>query len=803
MTTGLRRWIFVAMLAALFLAACTAFPLTSLSPAVPPAPMPTRSPAETPLPPTPTPTPTPPPANRLEAAQEAYDFGDWEEAEALYRTLLDEGAPLAEEGYLGLGKTLIARGAISEGVGTLERFLALYPASPLTTEAHVRLGDALLREARGEEAAQHYALVLRGPHGHLLAPYAHEWLGDALYASAAYTQALDAYAAALSGTDDNLSRQVFLLEKEALAASAMGDEQAALAAYDAILAEARIPAYRARILYQSAQTARLFGDTANYLDRLRQVMTNYPDQHYGYLALAELLDAGERVDDLLRGKIDYWEGAYSPAVQALYRYLDAHPEHDGEAHFYAARAFLAAGSYELAIHEAEKLIQTHPADDPWWDDGWIVLGEARAAGGDLTGAQEAYRHLAEVMPQSALAPSALWKAAELDEQRGDLLAAADAFLDLAARYPDDSGAPEARFRAGLDRYRAGEMAAAVEAWRDLLRWYPQSERAQAARFWEGKALLEQGETVSATAALQAAVASGYWDYYGIRAADLLEGRSPLQAESVPPRPCEDDVEEVRAWIATWSGQGGESWPPAAITDDPRLARGLMLLRLDHFDEGKTELEQLRHATESDPLAQYALALAARDGGLYRTSLLAAATLWRLSPAADLASLPRPVGCLIYPTYYAPLVERAAGEEGFAPLQLYALIRQESLFEGKATSWAAAHGLMQIIPQTGAQIAQALGWPPGYTDEDLYRPMVSIRFGTWYLAQQRDRFDGSLVVAIAAYNGGPTNAARWWEAAGHDPDLFVELITLRETRRYVEAITEHLLKYRTLYIQQEP
>ncbi len=803
MTTGLRRWLFAALLAALFLAACTAFPLATLSPTTPATPMPTRSPTETPLPPTPTPTPTPPPESRLDEARQAYAFGDWSRAEALYRSLLDEAQPLAEEGYLGLGKTLIARGAVSEGMGTLENFLALYPASPLTTEVHIRLGDASLQAGEGTEAAQHYALVLRGPQGGLLAPYAHEWFGDALYASGAYTEALGAYTAAARLDKDDRSRHVYLLEKMALTASAMNNEAEALGAYDAILAEARIPAYRARILYQSAQTARLFGDTTEYLTRLRQLMEAYPDQHYGYLALAELLDAGEGVDDLLRGKIDYWEGAYSPAVQALYRYLEAHPEHDGEAHFYAARAFLAAGSYDLAIHEAEKLVQTHPADDPWWDDGWIVLGEAKAAQGDTAGAQEAYRYLAEVMPQSPLAPSALWKAAELDEQRGDLLAAADAFLDLAARYPDDSGAPEARFRAGLDRYRADAVSEAVEAWRDLLLWYPQSERAQAARFWEGKALLEAGETVSATAALQAAVAMGYWDYYGIRAADLLEGRSPLQVEAVPPRPCEDEVEAVRAWISGWSGQSGEPWPPAAIADDRRLARGLLLLQMDHFDEGKAELEALRHATADDPMAQYALALAARDAGLYRTSLLAAATLWRLSPAADLTSLPRSVGCLIYPTYYAPLIEAAAEEEGFAPLQLYALIRQESLFEGAATSWASAHGLMQIIPQTGAQIAQALGWPPDYTTEDLYRPLVSVRFGTWYLAQQRDRFDGSPVVAIAAYNGGPGNAARWWEAAGHDPDLFVELITLWETRRYVEAISEHLLKYRTLYLPQAP
>jgi len=79
----------------------------------------------------------------------------------------------------------------------------------------------------------------------------------------------------------------------------------------------------------------------------------------------------------------------------------------------------------------------------------------------------------------------------------------------------------------------------------------------------------------------------------------------------------------------------------------------------------------------------------------------------------------------------------AGLTGLDPLLVLALIRQESLFESLATSHAAAHGLMQVIPATGAQIAAELGWPPGYGTGDLYRPYVSLRFGTYYLAQQRD------------------------------------------------------------------
>jgi soluble lytic murein transglycosylase len=149
-------------------------------------------------------------------------------------------------------------------------------------------------------------------------------------------------------------------------------------------------------------------------------------------------------------------------------------------------------------------------------------------------------------------------------------------------------------------------------------------------------------------------------------------------------------------------------------------------------------------------------------------------------------------------YYRDLVEREAAAQDLNPLFVYALLRQESLFEGYATSFAAAHGLMQVIPPTGAYIAQQLAWPPDYETRDLYRPMVSVRFGSWYLAEQRDLLEGNLFGALAAYNGGPGNALRWWETANADLDLFVESIDFRETRTYVRVIREHYARYRWLY-----
>lgn len=110
--------------------------------------------------------------------------------------------------------------------------------------------------------------------------------------------------------------------------------------------------------------------------------------------------------------------------------------------------------------------------------------------------------------------------------------------------------------------------------------------------------------------------------------------------------------------------------------------------------------------------------------------------------------------------------------------------------------------MQVIPTTGAQIASELGKPPNYTEDDLYRPYVSIMFGTHYLANNLRLFDGDLYAALAAYNGGPGNALEWKNLAGDDPDLFLESVRFEETRNYIRNIYEIHIVYRRLYGKAE-
>jgi soluble lytic murein transglycosylase len=235
---------------------------------------------------------------------------------------------------------------------------------------------------------------------------------------------------------------------------------------------------------------------------------------------------------------------------------------------------------------------------------------------------------------------------------------------------------------------------------------------------------------------------------------------------------------------------------AQMAEDGRLVRGQKLWQLGRREEAKRELEELRREYAEDPLASYQLSLFYRELGLYRSSILAVTSVLR-DADVDVFGAPKFLGRLAYPIYYSDLVTAESLKYQLDPLLLFALIRQESLFESFATSSAVAQGLSQVIPDTGQYIAQILNWPD-YDNEDLYKPHVGIAFGAFYLAQQLEAFDGEVAVALSAYNGGPGNAARWQSQVTGDIDRYIETVDFYETRQYIERIYTGQRVYRYLY-----
>ena len=134
--------------------------------------------------------------------------------------------------------------------------------------------------------------------------------------------------------------------------------------------------------------------------------------------------------------------------------------------------------------------------------------------------------------------------------------------------------------------------------------------------------------------------------------------------------------------------------------------------------------------------------------------------------------------------------------------ILSIARQESNFDAGATSGVGARGLMQLMPPTAKALSRATKQP--YAEKRLTTDAAyNLRLGSVYLNNLLETFNGSYVLAAAAYNAGPGRARQWIKQFGdpRDPGVdaidWVEQIPFAETRTYVQRIMENLMVYRAV------
>ncbi|MFN2166335.1 MAG: transglycosylase SLT domain-containing protein, partial [Anaerolineae bacterium] len=150
--------------------------------------------------------------------------------------------------------------------------------------------------------------------------------------------------------------------------------------------------------------------------------------------------------------------------------------------------------------------------------------------------------------------------------------------------------------------------------------------------------------------------------------------------------------------------------------------------------------------------------------------------------------------LRFPVRYRGLVAEQAWQTALPEDWIFAVIRQESVFNRTVASSAGALGLMQLMPATARQMAgdlePAVDAP---SRAEILDPGLNIALGSAYLAKMRDRF-GHAALATAAYNAGPSRVDGWLPYDCMDADLWIVSIPFDETRGYVERV----LAYRVIY-----
>ena len=783
-----------------------------------------------------TPTVTPQPQERLEIGDAALAEENAAAAIEQFQASLQLEAGLTEterqDARYNLGVAYLKNEKYAEAAKAFNQRIAA--GGRLPDALYFELGQALAGQGDVAGAISGYETYLAanpdmGAYVGPIIGQAYLGLGDWEAAVAVYETAVTAPSHRLTEVANRIKLAEFYRDD--------GNYPAAIAQYDAVQAVAQTEATKGQMEYLAGYTELLAGNTEAGYERYQTAVNQYPGASESYQALVELVNNEIPVDEFQRGLIDFNVSAYQPGIDAFLRYIEANPDnYRQDTHLYLAWSYEGLGDLEMALAELE----TYAAIDP--AKATIERAKMLARFSDVAGAQAAYQAYIATFPNGEDAPFAAWWAAAISENAGDVAGAIDGYTKLADIAPFHEDAPEALFRAGWLAYWNGDNETAVSHWERSARSYPASEFGNASLVWllrtlpEMIVLVENGgigaetrtitdttvltDTViveTPTAIATAVTAAGLRSllaeleaeadsrtletYYAVRARDMVQETAPFSPPETVTIPKDDSAaqREAEAWLKTQFGLEVEDplylLSPELAYDQRRIV-GEKLWQIGLFEPAKRELESLRQDFSGDPLLSYQLALYFRDLGLYRSSIIAAQSVLG-NAGVSVFEAPEFIGRLSYPAYYADLILPLAEKYGYDPLLQFALVRQESLFESFARSGAAAQGLSQVIPDTGAYIAERLGWPD-YDNDDLYKPYVGLNFGAYYLDQQLDAFDGTEHAALAAYNAGPGNAIRWYEIAGDDLDLFEETMDFAETRKYIDRIYLGQAVYRYLY-----
>ena len=774
-------------------------------------PGPTATPSHTPAPTatsTPTPTPTPLPLTMVENGERARFNGDWERALNIFQEAQSYTSDprLSAAAQLGMGKTLIEARRFEEAIAALDDYLLRFLDQESAADALFLRAEGKMALGRYAEAAEDYGdsvnLGLR-----VLDAYVLELQGDAWIAAGEIERAQDAYSIALQTMSPETDLSVEIKLARAIAAS--GNYSAAIENYQSIYARTGSDFTRAQLNLLTGQAFLALGETEQAYQRFLDSVENYPTAYDSYTGLVALVNDGVPVSELDRGLVDYYAGQYGVAIAAFDRYISSSPEtQDGTAHYFKGLSLRMLGDYSGALLEWQILIENYPNDQYFargWDERvdilWAYLDQY-----DL--AVQTSLAFTQNNPEHSQAPEFLFAAARLAERNHDLEYAAQLWRQLTTDYPNAPMAFRAAFLAGIQYFRLGENHLAETAFVNALELSLSGEDRAAAQLWIGKSRQAIGDADAAQQAFKAAEMADPNGYYSLRAADLFKGRHPFQSRGVFIFPSKAEIASAKDEADQWMREkfGITSTVPLTELDenlrsDPRAQRGEELWQLGRYGEAKAVLELLRKDHLHNAEATYRLMNWFLDMGLYQPAIYNVREVIRLAglDEANWQQAPDYIRYVRFGPYFGELFMPEAFSQEMDGLFLLSVARQESLFESFATSYAAARGLMQIMPATGEYLAAIEGWPPGYTADDLYRPIVSVRLGARYLADQGDYFNGDMYAALAAYNAGPGNTSIWKELSQEDPDLFLEIIRFQQPQDYIRSIAWAFSEYQALYI----
>lgn len=438
-----------------------------------------------------------------------------------------------------------------------------------------------------------------------------------------------------------------------------------------------------------------------------------------------------------------------------------------------------------------------------------VLYNAGRASEKVSRAAEVMQRFATLeaeFPKHRLADDARLRGAKAALELGDEVRFTRLLTEMPDVYPDGDMVTDGLFELALARIEKRDWAGAVVPLEKALARAPRERAYYAAGrlpYFLGRARIETG-AVDKGKELLASVIRGYpLTYYMALAHARLVERDPAAAKAALD-------------AATASEPAGPFvLPKSPEFEKPAFLRAIELARQGEARLARGELDLLGLGARTAPpeVLWASVFLLARAGSpTLSHKILSAATLQSSSSKSKVELTDwldhYPVGRwraaweAAYPRPFASIVAAETKRSQIPEALALGIMREESAFDPRVSSPAAAHGLMQLIVPTAKIMAKPLNLPA--SAEALKRPEVNIALGCRFLSTLRAKFPDNPMLAIPSYNAGAGAPIKWIaKRPTNDFDLWVERIPYQETREYTKRVITSMTAYEFLYTRDQP
>jgi soluble lytic murein transglycosylase len=635
---------------------------------------------------------------------------------------------------------------------------------------------------REQTALGDYALLLRAD---ALAKAGRRTEARAAYEQLArdYPRSLRAREAVLRNAElamqDNAAAAVPLLVKNLAEADDAGALLITAKAYEATGDNVRaLAAYRR--LYFFAPATPDAAEAASALTRMSST-----------LAPASATEARTRADKLYEAK------RYSEAAAAYGDAFTRFPANAGETAAQLRRGIAAFNAGTGRLPEAVAALSAIPA--PAGEarvEALFYLVQAQAKSRQWEAARSAHAEMRRAFPEHTYTKRALAAAGQIAKDAKNNFEAANFFRAAVAAYPGATEVAQPQFELAWAAHESGNYAESARLLLEHLAAYADrnTDNRGRAGYWAARDAERAGQFDRARTLYQAMLQRYDANWYGDLARqrlDALKRTHPIVGTEYVP-----DTQVTRAVANLNTISVAEETATADANEALSKADQLNVVGLDEY-----ALDEVNKVLESAPRSPRLNLAKAR---IYRTrqqNLQAFLALQKSYPDYSQMKpeeLTRDEWDVFYPLAHWETITREARARSIDPYRVAGLIRQESVFDPRASSPANAYGLMQLLLDTAQRTARKYGITRAVTKDALLSdPQLNIQIGTGYLRDQLNTF-GRIEYVAAAYNAGPGRAVRWRAELPAEMDEWAEAVPFRETRGYVQGVVRNTLQYKRLY-----